>query len=348
MHTAVSGQCGIAYAPKSEKERREALAMNSKPIGNRLWGTAQDAGTNRSDSLPVSLVNTSGKATIHIRCAPNVHASNPLMVIDGKISSFDLKSVDVSLIESIEILKGEKATALYGSRGFNGVIYVTTRPNKTQTFQILDEENNSGLSAATLTFVGSKNDSIRLIADDKGRLQTGTLKPHAEYRVHVSAVGYKDFTVCYKASEDTMMSYRLSRDVKENEEVIISSRVICSLRRLTQEIDSVCKGDLIETKDSSVAIAMNSVSAVRSKIFPNPVLRGMRFKVELYADDAIPKQVQVFNLSGTLLSKQTYVPVKGINLIDVPVASQWAAGMYTVQVTDQKGKVFLQNKLLIQ
>ncbi|MCG2617306.1 T9SS type A sorting domain-containing protein [Terrimonas sp. NA20] len=348
LHATASGQCGIAYSPKSDREGREALAKNCKPIGNRLWITARDENINSVGDLPKPRGDISGKATIRIRCVPTVQESAPLMVIDGEISFLDLKSVDVNSIGSIEILKGEKATALYGSRGVNGVICITTIPKKAHTFQILDNEDDSGLNAATVTFVGDKHDSIRLMADDKGRLQVGTLKPGVEYNMHVSAAGYQDFAVCYKLSKDTMSTYRLLRDVKENEEIIVSSKTICRLRRLTQQISSVCNGDLIRKEDPIATITTNSMSADRSTIFPNPVRRGMRFKVELHADDALPKQVQVFNLSGALLSKQIYVPVKGINLIDVPMASQWAAGLYTVLVTDQKGKLYLQSKLLIQ
>lgn len=69
--------------------------------------------------------------TIRIRGGNSINASNePLYVIDGFIGGGDLTSVNVADIESIEILKDASATAIYGARGANGVILVTTRHGK--------------------------------------------------------------------------------------------------------------------------------------------------------------------------------------------------------------------------
>ena len=61
---------------------------------------------------------------------------NPLLVIDGFPSSesTDLSSVNPNNIESIEILKDASASSIYGSRGSNGVILITTKSgSKTKT-----------------------------------------------------------------------------------------------------------------------------------------------------------------------------------------------------------------------
>ena len=53
--------------------------------------------------------------------------NNPLYVIDGiPMSAGSIADVNPSDIESMEILKDASATAIYGSRGANGVILVTT------------------------------------------------------------------------------------------------------------------------------------------------------------------------------------------------------------------------------
>ncbi|MEL6653640.1 MAG: carboxypeptidase-like regulatory domain-containing protein, partial [Bacteroidota bacterium] len=56
-------------------------------------------------------------------------AKRPLMVVDGVIAddSFDKESIDPSNIESIEVLKGESAVAIYGEKGRNGVVIITTK-----------------------------------------------------------------------------------------------------------------------------------------------------------------------------------------------------------------------------
>lgn len=58
-------------------------------------------------------------------------ATSPLIVIDGvEVSSGDLNALDPEVIESFSILKDATATALYGSRGANGVMIVTTKSGK--------------------------------------------------------------------------------------------------------------------------------------------------------------------------------------------------------------------------
>lgn len=67
--------------------------------------------------------------TMRIRGASSLHGSNsPLYVVDGFPlgSAGDLKQINPSNIKSIEVLKDASAAAIYGSRGANGVILVTT------------------------------------------------------------------------------------------------------------------------------------------------------------------------------------------------------------------------------
>lgn len=66
-------------------------------------------------------------STIRIRGANSIYGgSDPLIVVDGNYGSMP----DAYDIESIEILKDASATAIYGSRGANGVILVTTKRGK--------------------------------------------------------------------------------------------------------------------------------------------------------------------------------------------------------------------------
>ena len=75
---------------------------------------------------------TAGAApTIKIRGAASITAgTNPLIVIDGYPVPTDLSSVDMNNVESIEVLKDAASAAIYGSRGANGVILITTKSGK--------------------------------------------------------------------------------------------------------------------------------------------------------------------------------------------------------------------------
>ncbi len=71
---------------------------------------------------------------IRIRGTRSLNASNdPLVVLDGIPFGGSIGDINPSDIKSIDILKDASATAIYGSRGANGVILITT--NKGQTGQ---------------------------------------------------------------------------------------------------------------------------------------------------------------------------------------------------------------------
>lgn len=69
----------------------------------------------------------SGGSSIRLRGGTSLTAgNNPLIVVDG-IAGVDINVVQPSDIKSIDVLKDASATAIYGSRGANGVIIITTK-----------------------------------------------------------------------------------------------------------------------------------------------------------------------------------------------------------------------------
>ena len=70
-------------------------------------------------------------ATIRIRGTGSVNGNRaPLYVVDGAPYASDISAINPADIESITILKDAAATSIYGSRGSNGVILVTTKTGK--------------------------------------------------------------------------------------------------------------------------------------------------------------------------------------------------------------------------
>jgi len=77
-----------------------------------------------------------GNVSIRVRGASSVSAENePLYVIDG-FQTDNMSQINMDDIESIEILKDASTTAIYGARGANGVILITTKKGKEGMFNI--------------------------------------------------------------------------------------------------------------------------------------------------------------------------------------------------------------------
>src|SRR5689334_7836446 len=137
----------IGYATATVKGPELQLAGTTLNPALALYGKASGVGINIGSAGPTGGVN------IRIRGAAGLESfarTRPLIVVDGvpiydnatsqANTTFDpLNSLDYGSgindlnsedIESIEILKGAKATVLYGSQGLNGVVLITTKSGK--------------------------------------------------------------------------------------------------------------------------------------------------------------------------------------------------------------------------
>ncbi len=75
-----------------------------------------------SDGLP------GGSVKIRIRGTNSINKSNdPLYVVDGMVRESGLDGINPEDIQSMQILKDASSTAIYGSRGANGVVIITTK-----------------------------------------------------------------------------------------------------------------------------------------------------------------------------------------------------------------------------
>lgn len=85
----------------------------------------------------MDVMSTSGEpgagTSIRLRGTRSIEASNePLIVVDGVMDAvMDLSEINPEDIETINILKDASSTAIYGSRGANGVVIITTRKGAT-------------------------------------------------------------------------------------------------------------------------------------------------------------------------------------------------------------------------
>uniref|UniRef100_UPI0028E7864F SusC/RagA family TonB-linked outer membrane protein n=1 Tax=Capnocytophaga sputigena TaxID=1019 RepID=UPI0028E7864F len=68
--------------------------------------------------------------SFRIRGISTINNSEPLLVIDGVPTDLGINALNVDDIENIDVLKDASATAIYGSRGANGVVLITTKKGK--------------------------------------------------------------------------------------------------------------------------------------------------------------------------------------------------------------------------
>lgn len=132
----------------------KAEALQKTPaagIDQALQGRAAGVTVNSNSGQP------GAQAEIRIRGIGTVNNSAPIFVVDGTIVD-NISFLSTNDIESTEILKDASATAIYGSRGANGVILVTTRKGK---------EGQSNISLNAYYGVQNRWRSLELMQSDE-------------------------------------------------------------------------------------------------------------------------------------------------------------------------------------
>lgn len=135
---------GIGYGTMRKSDLTGSIAsVNKKDLKEGVITSAEQLLQGKISGL--SVVQGSGNpasgATVRLRGGTSLSAGNsPLVVVDG-IPGVDLNTVQPSEIVSIDVLKDASASAIYGSRGANGVIIVTTNRSVSDTEKSTIEYN---------------------------------------------------------------------------------------------------------------------------------------------------------------------------------------------------------------
>lgn len=130
----------VGYGTVKKRDLTGSVAsLNSDVISSVPATSAVEALQGRASGVVVSTSNWAPGETpsILIRGKRSINASNdPLFVVDGIPVTGGMGEISPSDIESMEVLKDASATAIYGSRGANGVIIITTKQGKEGKTQI--------------------------------------------------------------------------------------------------------------------------------------------------------------------------------------------------------------------
>ena len=124
----------IGYATVKKKDVTGAVAgINQKDIRSRPVDNALQAMQGKVAGVDITSNERPGTLpSINIRGVRSLTASNsPLFVVDGiPLITGGIDNINPQDIESIDVLKDASATAIYGSRGANGVVIITTKQAK--------------------------------------------------------------------------------------------------------------------------------------------------------------------------------------------------------------------------
>ena len=131
----------VAYGTaKKSSFTGSAAVVKSDEIGKIQTSNAANALTGKMAG--VQLTNASGQPgatspTIRVRGISSINAGNaPLVILDGAPYDGDLNNINSQDIESMTVLKDAASNALYGARGANGVIMITTKKGQTGTSRV--------------------------------------------------------------------------------------------------------------------------------------------------------------------------------------------------------------------
>ena len=120
----------VGYGQQKKASVVGSIAQTSAKVLERTGGVSS-LGAALTGNLPgVSTMSTTGKPgeedpQIVIRGISSWNNSSPLVLVDGIERA--MSSVDINSVETISVLKDASATAVYGVRGANGVILITTK-----------------------------------------------------------------------------------------------------------------------------------------------------------------------------------------------------------------------------
>ena len=228
-------------------------------------------------------------AGIQIRGASSLTGSQatPLYLVDGEtITEEQFQLISQSDIISVDVLKGEKATALYGVKGANGVIIITTKKALEALTQVKARKN---LSETAFFFPNLKT-------DDKGNVSFNFTSPEAltAWKMRLLAhnkdavTGYLEKSVI--TQKELMLTPNFPRFFREKDSIVITAKVanVTNEAKTGIAVLQLFDASTMQTVDAKMAntstiknfkIAAYGNTTVSWKIYIPEGLQGVQYKV---------------------------------------------------------------------
>ena len=182
----------VAYGSQTKEKIVQNVAIVNEETLENLVVNSPDQFL-QGQAAGVNLTNTSGllggNVNIQVRGINTINGgSAPLFVVDGvvitdnnntfnaggQVGSNPLTFLNPSDIASLTVLKDAGATAIYGTRGANGVVLITTKKGKINTDATVSLNNYTQFTDINDLFEGLTADEFRQFRTDVSNIQNGT------------------------------------------------------------------------------------------------------------------------------------------------------------------------------
>ena len=170
----------IGYGAVRKADLAGSVAvMDSKQFKDQPITRVEDALQGRVSGVSVMSSGVpGGDMKIRVRGTSSVNKSNdPLYVVDGIVRESGLEGISPEDIQSMQILKDASSTAIYGSRGANGVVLVTTKSGKVGATQVVVDATFGLSNAYNIPEVMGAKEYAQALVEYKG-VDQAALQPY--------------------------------------------------------------------------------------------------------------------------------------------------------------------------
>ncbi|MCD6544716.1 MAG: carboxypeptidase-like regulatory domain-containing protein [Flavobacteriaceae bacterium] len=262
-----------------------------------------------------------------IRGNSSIKNNNALIIIDGVpfIGNKDLELTDDEIID-VKILKGEEAIALYGSKGKNGVMLITTKAGQAK----LNKELNR--VKARTNFKETAFFYPNLTTDKDGNFTFNFTIPEALTKWKLQLLAHtKDLRTGYKqlstiTQKDLMVIPNMPRFLRENDTLVISTKIsnlskenlngIAQLKLFDAITGKDISSQLLfanETQNKNFSVDSKNSTSIQWKIFIPKNIQAIQYRIVAKAGDFSDGEQNILPvLSNRMLVTETMtMQVKG-------------------------------------
>lgn len=222
----------IGYGAVRKADLAGSVAvMDNKSFKDQPLTRASDALQGRvagvnvvSDGLP------GGSVKIRVRGSNSINKSNePLYVVDGMVRESGLDGINPEDIQSMQVLKDASSTAIYGSRGANGVVIITTKTGVSGR-SLITFDASLGISNATnlpkildtKTYAQALVDYAGISKNDVADFLSGA-NPGIDWKDEIFRTGVtQNYKLVFSKGSESIQTY-FSANYMKNEGIIEAS-----------------------------------------------------------------------------------------------------------------------------